>query len=73
MERNEFPEVQVLRVQPGDVLLFSTPHSLTMEEYDRIAEDLTKLRDSLGVENVRVVILDSGLNLTVARTPIPAL
>lgn len=63
----EYPEVRLLRVQAGDVLVVQVPEALDDDGHERLVAELTGMRDRLGVPGVQVVVLDSGASMSVLR------
>ena len=58
----ELPEVRILRLQEGDVLLFQAPGRLTDEESATMVE-----RIEVTFPGHRAPVLEDGVALTVAR------
>lgn len=56
-------EIQVLRLQPGDTLVFKTPQTLTIGQARLVKEHLK----ALAPLDVDVLILDGGSALAVIR------
>lgn len=58
----ELPEVKILRLQEGDVLLFQAPKRLTDEESAVMVE-----RIEATFPGHRALVVEDGIKLTVAR------
>jgi len=58
----ELPEVRILRLQEGDVLLFQAPHRLSDDEAATMAE-----RIEATFPDHRALVVENGAELTVAR------
>lgn len=58
----ELPEVRILRLQEGDVLLFQTPGRLTDEESADMVDRIQAV-----FPGHRGLVLENGVELTVAR------
>lgn len=61
----EFPSVEILRLQPGDILALTTPNWLPKTQFERVAEQLKKMVP----EGVDIAILDGGARFTIVRKP----
>lgn len=58
----EFESASVMRLQPGDVLLFRSPDRLTMEQSTRVSGILEKLFPSH-----EIFVIDAGQDLMAVR------
>jgi hypothetical protein len=58
----ELPEVRILRLQEGDVLLFQSPLRLTDEEAAEMVE-----RIQATFPGHRALVVENGVEVTVAR------
>lgn len=62
MAKVELPEVRILRLQEGDVLLFQSPLRLTDEEAAEMVE-----RIQATFPGHRALVVENGVEVTVAR------
>ena len=60
-------EIQILRLQPGDVLVLKVPPTVSQEEQMRFSYGLRKFLDDAGHPTVRAMVLPDSCELEVVR------
>ncbi len=62
-ETNEIPSVEVLSLNPGDILVYTTPNWLTQSTFANVKAQLTEMIP----EGVNLAIMEGGSKFTVLR------
>lgn len=60
-------EIQVLRLQPGDVLVLKVPTHMTTQEHVRLEVSLRGFLNSVGLSATKSMVLPDDLSLEVVR------
>lgn len=63
---DDVPDVKMVRLQPGDVVVCRVGHHLTDEEFDDLRE---RLRE--GFSGYKIAVLEGGMSIEVLRAEVP--
>jgi hypothetical protein len=64
MTSQDIPNVERLRLEPGDIAVLSYPQKLTPETVDQMVERMAAFREKHGVD-IPLLVLDSGGRLQI--------